>query len=181
MTDRDFGEYVEARTAALLRFAYLLCGNGHTAEDIVQDALLRAHRRWDHVTQADNPDAYIRRIILNQHRSWRRRRASTELAVEPANIRPAAVDDSQDALAAKDLTWRLLQELSEQQRSVLVLRYYEDLSDADIAELLGCAVSTVRSLAARAFAQLRRHSDLAEYVAPETLPSAVRSEPKDMP
>lgn len=179
MTDSDFEKYVEARTAALLRLAYLLCGNGHTAEDIVQDALLRAHRRWDRVTLADSPDAYVRRIILNEHRSWRRRRASTELTIEPASMPPAAVDDSQDALAAKDLTWRLLQELSEQQRAVLVLRYYEDLTDADIAELLGCAPGTVRSLAARAFARLRCHPDLAGYAEPEAMPTTVRSDRKD--
>jgi len=167
MAESDFGEYVEARTGALLRLAYLLCGNAHTAEDIVQDALVRAHRRWDRVTQAGSPDAYVRRIVVNQHRSWRRLRASTELAVEPSDVPLSAVDDVQESLAVRDLTWRLLQELPEQQRAVLVLRYYEDLSDVNIADLLDCAPGTVRSLAARAFAQLRRHPDLSGYAAPE--------------
>jgi RNA polymerase sigma-70 factor (sigma-E family) len=166
VAESDFGEYVEARTGALLRLAYLLCGDPHTAEDIVQDALVRAHRRWDRVTQAGSPDAYVRRIVVNQHRSWRRRQGSTEVAVEPSTVPPSAVADAQDMLATRDLTWRLLRELSEHQRAVLVLRYYEDLSDADIAALLDCAPGTVRSLAARAFAHLRRHPDLATYAAP---------------
>ena len=181
MAESDFGEYVEARTGALLRLAYLLCGNAHTAEDIVQEALVRAHRRWDRVTRAGNPDAYVRRIVVNQHRSWRRRRSSTELTVEPSGLPPSAVGDSQDALAVRDLTWRMLHELTEQQRAVLVLRYYEDLGDADIAELLGCAPGTVRSLAARAFAQLRRHPDLAGYDPPEPSTTAIPSAQEDAP
>lgn len=174
MAESDFGEYVQARTGALLRLAYLLCGNAHTAEDIVQEALLRTHRRWDRVSQAGNPDAYVRRIVVNQHRSWRRRRSSRELAVEPAALPAEATEDAQGSLAARDLTWRALHQLSGQQRAVLVLRYYEDLPDGDIAELLDCAPGTVRSLAARAFAQLRRHPELAGYTVPEPVSTSSR-------
>jgi RNA polymerase sigma-70 factor (sigma-E family) len=181
MTESDFAEYVQARTGALLRLAYLLCGNAHTAEDVVQEALLRTHRHWDRVRAAGSPDAYVRRIVVNQHRSWRRRRASTELAMEPSELPSTVADDAQDALAARDLTWRLLHELSDQQRTVLVLRYYEDLSDAAIADLLDCAPGTVRSLAARAFARLRRHPDLAGYAAPVPTPSIPQHVPEDTP
>lgn len=168
MADTDFADYVHARTAGLLRLAYLISGDRHTAEDIVQEALLRAHRHWDRVVRNGDPHAYVRRAVVNQHRSWRRRRASTELAVAPAGMPTTApTADSQESVAARDLTWRLLDELPRQQRAVLVLRYYEDLPDAEIAEILGCARGTVRSLATRAFARLREHPDLSRYGLPD--------------
>jgi RNA polymerase sigma-70 factor (sigma-E family) len=166
MAESDFTRYVEARTGSLLRLAYLLAGDAHAAEDLVQETLLRAHRRWDRVSRAGSPDAYVRRIMINQHQSWRRRRASTELAVAPTGLPDDAAVDSQESIAARDQAWRLLHELPAQQRAVLVLRYYEDLRDADIADILNCAEGTVRSLAARAFAALRRHPDLAGYAVP---------------
>lgn len=171
MAESDFTRYVEARTAPLLRLAYLVTGDAHAAEDLVQETLLRAHRRWDRVSRAGSPDAYVRRILINQHHSWRRRRASTELSVAPAGLRADAAVDSQERLAARDQAWRLLHELPAQQRAVLVLRYYEDLRDADIADILGCAQGTVRSLAARAFAALRHHPDLADYTVPLPTPA----------
>ncbi|HYJ70125.1 MAG TPA: SigE family RNA polymerase sigma factor [Nocardioidaceae bacterium] len=176
MAESDFTRYVEARTGSLLRLAYLLAGDAHTAEDLVQETLLRAHRRWDRVSRAGSPDAYVRRILINQHQSWRRRRASTELAVAPAGLPDDAAADTQESLAARDLAWRLLHELPAQQRAVLVLRYYADLRDADIADVLGCAQGTVRSLAARAFAALRRHPDLANYAVPLPTPAPLPEE-----
>jgi RNA polymerase sigma-70 factor (sigma-E family) len=172
MAESDFTQYVEARTGQLLRLAYLLAGEAHAAEDLVQETLLRAHRRWDRVSRAGNPDAYVRRILINQHQSRHRRRASTELVVAPSALAADPMVDSQDNLAARDQAWRLLQELPTQQRAVLVLRYYEDLSDADIADILGCAQGTVRSVAARAFAALRRHPDLAAYAVPAPTPAS---------
>jgi RNA polymerase sigma-70 factor (sigma-E family) len=169
MTETDFQQYVSLRTGALLRLAYLLSGDAHTAEDLVQESLLRCHRRWDKVTHADNPDAYVRRVVVNQHLSWRRRRSSTELVVEPDHLPQVGAADSQESLAARDLLWRAMHQLPTRQRTVLVLRYYEDLCDADIADLLGCRDGTVRSLAARAFANLREHPDLAGYAVPAAL------------
>lgn len=166
MAEIDFERFVGARTAALLRLAYLLTGEAHAAEDLVQDALIRAHRRWDRVAHAGNPDAYLRRIVVNEHLSWRRRRASRELAVAPGDLAADVTADGQESLADRDLVWRLLHRLPARQRAVLVLRYYEDLPDEEIAGLLGCARGTVRSLAARAFGGLREHPELAEYAVP---------------
>lgn len=167
MAETDFAEYVQRHTGGLLRLAYLLTGDRHLAEDIVQEALLRTHRHWDRVTSRGSPHAYVRRAVVHQHRSWRRRRSTTEVALAPSGMPPKPSADSQDELAARDLTWRLLDELPRQQRAVLVLRYYEDLPDTDIAEILGCTRSTVRSLAARAFARLRQHPELSSYALPE--------------
>jgi RNA polymerase sigma-70 factor (sigma-E family) len=169
MTATDFHQFVSLRTGALLRMAYLLTGDAHTAEDLVQESLLRCHRRWEKVAQAASPEAYVRRVVVNQHLSWRRRRSASEVVVEPGSIRQAPAPDVQEALATRDQLWGLLGELPARQRTVLVLRYYEDLSDADISELLGCRVGTVRSLAARAFARLRDHPELAGYAVPATV------------
>jgi RNA polymerase sigma-70 factor (sigma-E family) len=169
MTETDFQQFVSLQTGALLRLAYLLSGDRHTAEDLVQESLLRCHRRWERVTRAANPEAYVRRVLVNQHLSWRRRRSSTDLVVEVDHLPQAPAADSQEALAARDLVWRAIRQLPTRQRAVLVLRYYEDLSDADIAEVLGIRVGTVRSLAARAFARLRTHPDLASYALPTSL------------
>jgi RNA polymerase sigma-70 factor (sigma-E family) len=164
--DQDFVSYVEARTPALLRLAYLLSGDPHLAEDLVQESLARAHRRWHEVVRADSPHAYVRRIVVNQHLSWRRRRSSGELAVAPESVPEGMSEDLAGGLAERDVAWRALATLPRRQRAVLVLRYYEDLSDDDIATTLGVAVGTVRSLASRAFAQLREHPALASYSAP---------------
>jgi RNA polymerase sigma-70 factor (sigma-E family) len=170
MTATDFHQFVSLRTGTLLRLAYLLTGDAHTAEDLVQESLLRCHRRWEKVTRAASPEAYVRRIVVNQHLSWRRRRSASELVLEPGSLPQASTSDIQEAYAARDLLWRSLDGLPARQRTVLVLRYYEDLSDADIAALLGCRVGTVRSLAARAFARLREHPDLAGYAVPASVP-----------
>jgi RNA polymerase sigma-70 factor (sigma-E family) len=167
VTDRPatFDDFVVSRGPALLRFAYVLTGDGPLAEDLVQEALVKAHRRWaGRQRLADHPEAYVRRIVVNQYVSWRRRRASTEL---PGRIPERPHPDSSDALAAHDEMWRLLAGLPHRQRAVLVLRYYEALPDGEIAEALGCAEATVRSLAFRAFDTLRRHPHLlAEHPAP---------------
>lgn len=171
--DEDFVAYVEARTPALLRLAYLLTGEGHAAEDLVQEALTRAYRRWDQVQAADNPHAYVRRIVVTQHVGWRRRRAAGELPVAPESVPESATGDVSGAVVERDAAWQALAGLPPRQRAVLVLRYYEDLPDADIARTLGVAVGTVRSLASRAFTQLRSAPALSSYAAP--LPVAVTS------
>ena len=147
-----FDEFAAARGDALLRFAFLLCGDRHLAEDLVQSVLARAFATWSRVSAHDRVEAYVRKMVVNEHLSWRRRLSSGEVAVaEPAD-RAAA---GRDAFADRDAAWRLLATLPRRQRAVLVLRYYEDLSDAAIAEALGCAESTVRAHAARALATLR--------------------------
>ena len=117
--------------------------------------------------EAERPDAYVRRIILNQYLSWRRRRSSSELSGPVPDV---GVADSTDHIASRDLLWRVLAELPGKQRAVLALRYYEDLPDREIGALLGCSDGTVRSLASRAFATLRQHAALVAEADP-TVPA----------
>lgn len=150
-----FEEYVAGRGPALLRLAYLLCADGHLAEDLTQDVLLRVHGRWRRVAALDHPDAYVKRMLVNEYLSWRRRLSNTEVPREPDGPEGAAPDDATDQVVTRDAGWQLLATLPRRQRAVLVLRFYEDLSDRQIAEVLGCAAATVRSQAARGLAALR--------------------------
>ena len=149
----NFEEFVVARGRALLRFAYVLTGDGHFAEDLVQEALLRTHRRWTAVEHADGPEPYVRRTVLHLYLSWRRRRSSTETPV--ATLPEVAHPDPTAPVADRDALWLLLRQLPRAQRAVVVLRYYEDLPDAEIAELLGCSPATVRVHAFKALRKLR--------------------------
>jgi RNA polymerase sigma-70 factor (sigma-E family) len=154
----DFDAFVIARGAALLRFASLLTQDAGLAEDLVQDALVKVAGRWKTLIRKGAPDAYLRRVILNEYLSWKRRRSSTEV---PAEIADVAQPDQSGSSAERDALWRVLSELPARQRAVLVLRYYEDLPDTVIADLLGIAPGTVRSLASRAYVTLRAHPLLA--------------------
>jgi RNA polymerase sigma-70 factor (sigma-E family) len=150
----SFEDYVVARSGRLLRFAYLLCGNRHLAEDLVQDVLARVYLRWQRI-DAEQPDAYVRSAIVRAHLSWRRRLASTEKVIaDPPEPQPAAADFTARH-ALRDELWTLLAGLSRTQRAVLVLRFYEDLADEQIAQVLGCAPVTVRVHASRALGNLR--------------------------
>jgi RNA polymerase sigma-70 factor (sigma-E family) len=156
---RLFEEFVAGSVSGLLRFAYLLAGDGALAEDLVQEGLIKAQRAWGDIAAVDQPTAYVRRIILNEFTDWRRRRWSTELVGRVPDHR---ITDVTDDVAQRDLVWRVLTRLSRRQRAVLVLRYYEGMSDEDIGMALECSEGTVRSLAARAFKRLRRNPSLAE-------------------
>ena len=149
----NFDTFVLARSGALVRFAHALCGDRYLAEDLVQTVLARAHGRWSSVVRSEWPEAYVRRMVINEHLSWRRRRSSAELASDLVPEPPGA--DGSEERAERDRTWRQLATLPPKQRAVLVLRYYEDLPDSEIAGLLECSASTVRSQAARALATLR--------------------------
>jgi RNA polymerase sigma-70 factor (sigma-E family) len=151
----DFAEFVMARTPALLRFAYLLTGDAHLAQDLTQEALVRVHRRWSRIEHEDGPEPYVRKAILRQYLSWRRLRSSSELPLaELPDRQPTAARDIEQ-IVERDEMWSLLTTLPRAQRAVMVLRYYEDLADADIALLLGCSAATVRAHAFRALARLR--------------------------
>lgn len=152
----SFDAYVVGRGRMLLRFAYLLTGDRYLAEDLVQDVLARAHRHWARIERLHQPDSYLRKGVLNQYLSWRRRRSSTEQSVAdvPEHHRPGQLDHAAP-FAERDELWRTLATLPRQQRAVLVLRYYEDLPDEEIGELLGCSSATVRSHTSRALARLR--------------------------
>jgi RNA polymerase sigma-70 factor (sigma-E family) len=148
---QSFEEFVRARSAALARVAYLLTGDHHLAEDLVQQALLRVADRWPALTARGDPDAYVRRVMYHQHISWWRRR-------EPPIARhdaPGAVCDPGDAVVAAVAVRRALARLGPRQRAVLILRYFEDLSEVRTAEILGISVGTVKSQARDGLARLR--------------------------
>jgi RNA polymerase sigma-70 factor (sigma-E family) len=151
-----FEEYVTARGAALVRFARVLVGDPHRAEDIVQDALARAYLRWNRIVRTDQPDVYVRRAVFNASRSWWRRRGSHERPVEQTVDRAAPGDLDTEAVE-RDALWRQLNRLPHQQRAVLVLRYYEDLDYVTIGRILGCTPVTARTHASRALTTLREH------------------------
>jgi RNA polymerase sigma-70 factor (sigma-E family) len=146
-----FREYVVARHAALLRTAWLLTGDVSRAEDLVQVALMKAWRRWS-VLGAD-PDAYIRKIMVNTRVSWSRRSWNVEKPSGALPERPT--EDQADAVEVRDTVMALLASLPRRQRAVVVLRYYEDLSERQVADLLGCSIGTVKSHASRGLAALR--------------------------
>jgi RNA polymerase sigma-70 factor (sigma-E family) len=149
--------FARRNTLDLLRFAYLLTGDRHRAEDLVQDVLLAMHRRFAQVLPLDNPLAYARRALVNANTSWRRRASSSEVVVDLFADSPAV--DGNDA-AERDALWQALRRLPVRQRTVLVLRFYADAADVDIADLLGCRLGTVRSLVSRGLAALRRDPNL---------------------
>ncbi len=148
-----FSEFVATRSARLLRAAYLFCRDWALAEDLLQTALARAWVAWRRIE--GDPEPYVRTILVNTHASWWRRRWNAEepterLPEEPAGTDPHRQVDEREAL------WRALGRLPRRQRAVLVLRYFEDLSEVEIAETLGCSVGTVKSQASRALAKLRQ-------------------------
>jgi len=155
-----FDEYVTARSPHLLRLAYLLTRDWQIAEDLVQTALVKAWSAWDRL-DAGSPDGYVRRVIVTTHLSWRRRRWTGEIAVGDLVDHVAAprTPDRTSAVDERDRLWRQLGELPPRQRAVLVLRYFEDLGDEQIADVLGIGVAGVRSQASRALAKLRAVAD----------------------
>jgi len=150
----SFDEFVQTRGWALLRFAYVLSGDSYLGEDLVQEVLARMHRRWPKVAAMDSPEAYVRTAIVRQFLSWRRRRSAGE-AILAEVPEPSAADEPQHRVVVQDQMWRLLAGLPRSQRAVLVLRFYCDLPDEQIAALLNCGESTVRSQASRALAKMR--------------------------
>jgi len=149
-----FEEFVAVRGRALLSFALMLCGDRHRAEDLVQSVLVKAYPRWSRIVRMERPEAYLKTVLVNEHLRWWRRRSSREVPV-PQHPGTLPGEDPAGAHASRDAAWRLLGALPPKQRAVLVLRYYEDLSDAQIGAVLGCGESTVRSQATRALATLR--------------------------
>jgi RNA polymerase sigma-70 factor (sigma-E family) len=153
-TPPSFETYVATRSNRLVGLAYLMVRDQHLAEDLAQEALARLHRHYPRVRDSGNPDAYVRKIMLNQLLSWRRRRAWSERTV--ADPEPGGhASDPATATADRDEMWSLLGTLPPRQRAVLVLRFYEDLDDAAIAGVLECSPATVRAHASKALARLR--------------------------
>jgi len=149
-----FEEYAFARTQALIRLARLLCGDEHRAEDLVQDVLAKAYVRWGRIARMDQPDLYVRRMLVNANHAWWKRRSSRDISVAVVADRPGVVDAAAE-VDERDALWGVVRALPPRQRTVIVLRYYEDLDDATIAAILDCSTGTVRTHAKRALDALR--------------------------
>lgn len=154
----EYEDFVAARLQPLLRYAVMLTGDPHLAQDLVQDTMVRVQLKWRRVAASDIPETYVKRMLTNAYvdlrrGSWLRR---VVLRADPAEPGPI-VPDHATATAERDEVWALLANLPPRQRAVLVLRFYEELDDTQAAEVLGCAVGTVRSLVSRALANLRQH------------------------
>jgi RNA polymerase sigma-70 factor (ECF subfamily) len=149
----DFRDFVAARSTALLRTAYLLSGDWGAAEDLLQVALTKTYLAWRRLGRIDAVEPYARRVLVNTATSWWRRRWHGERPTEVLPEQPVA--DGLDACLERDALWRHVKALPARQRAVLVLRFFEDLSEVDTAALLGVSVGTVKSQCARALATLR--------------------------
>lgn len=153
--DGRFREWANARAGRLHRTAFLLCGDWHAAEDLVQEAMARTALNWRRVEAAADPDAYVRKILVNECRSRWRRRSNREC---PSDRLPdVRVDDGADARARRDELITALLALPPRQRATVVLRYFDGLTEAQTAQALGCSQGTVKSQTSRALTALRTH------------------------
>jgi RNA polymerase sigma-70 factor (sigma-E family) len=151
-----FEAFVHARTPALLRSAYLLTGDQHLAEDLVQSALVRTHRAWPRVSALGNAEAYTRKAMYHLQVSWwRRRRPAESVSAGPSQRGTPAQPDHAESAALRLSVRTALWQLPPRQRAVVVLRFFDDLTEAQTAEMLGVTVGTVKSQTVRALARLR--------------------------
>jgi len=146
----SFDEFVAARSRALLRTAYLLTHDHALAEDLLQTALTKAWFAWKRIH--GEPEPYVRKILVNTYASWWRRRWNGE---KPTEVLPEVGHDPHEAHADRQDLWTALGRLPRRQRAAVVLRYYEGLTEAETAAVLGCSVGTVKSQTSRALARLR--------------------------
>jgi RNA polymerase sigma-70 factor (sigma-E family) len=154
--DADYADFVRSRTHALLRSAYLLTGDQHLAEDLVQEALARTHRAWARLERAGNAEAYTRKIMYHAQVSvWRRPKVAETLPGELPDRPAGRGDDPAEAAGVRISLQRALLQLSAKQRAVIVLRFFEDHTEVEAAQMLGVSVSTVKTQCARALDRLR--------------------------
>jgi RNA polymerase sigma-70 factor (sigma-E family) len=158
----QFEEFMTSRWAGLVRLAFGLTGDPWLAEDLAQTALASAYAAWWRVHRADDPDAYVRRILINAAKTRFRRHRVTEQPGESEDLPDPAVADPAAEVGERSVLLAALAELPPRQRAVVVLRYWEDMTDAQVGALLGCSAGTVRSQATRALAKLRASAELAE-------------------
>ncbi len=149
----DFESWLVAREPALQRLALLLTGDSHSAQDLVQTSLAKLYLAWDRLEDRGNIDAYARRILVNEHRTawrrpWRRREVVTD-------VPPDAPGPTIEYDGGREAVWQFVASLPPRQRAVIVLRYYEQLTESEIADVLGVSTGTVKSQASRAIAALR--------------------------
>ena len=156
--DPAFRDYVRARSRALLRTAYLLTGNRADAEDLVQSALAKTYLAWDRIEDRGALDGYVRRAMVNTHISWWRRRRVEEYPTD--EIPDQAVADHAVSSDLQETLRRAVDRLPQRMRAAVTLRYYEDMTEAEIAEVLGVSLGTVKSTVSRAVAKLRIDAEL---------------------
>lgn len=160
-SEESFRAFVSARLPALKRAAWLLTGDAHLAEDLVQTALAKVASRWERIVAGGAPEPYVRRVLYTEHVSWWRRRKSSEVLHDDVPERSQGEVDVPLRVTVMDALARL----TPKQRAVLLLRYYEDLSESQTADLLGVSIGTVRSQTRHAVSRLRALApELAEMV-----------------
>ena len=147
-----YDQFLDERLDTLLRFAVVLCGDRPLAEDVVHEVLLRAQHQWTRIGAADSPFAYVRRMVVNEHLAYHRKWGRQ---VPTADVVPAAQPDHADVVADRADLMDRLSALPGRQRAAVVLRYYNGLTDAEIADELGCSTGAVRSYISRGLAALR--------------------------
>jgi RNA polymerase sigma-70 factor (sigma-E family) len=148
-----FEAYAEAHLGPLFRFATVLAGERGLAEDVVMEALIRVRAQWERIGGLDQRDAYVRRMVVNEYLSWRRKWSRLVPVAEPAER--TGQGNLADEHAVREELVAQLRRLPRRQRAAVVLRFYEDLDDAEIAEMLGCRAVTVRGYISRALRTLR--------------------------
>jgi RNA polymerase sigma-70 factor (sigma-E family) len=152
--DQDFAEFVDARWSSLYRLAYLLAGSPTGAEDLLQTTLEKAYVNWSRIGRMEYAEAYVRRMLATTLVSSRRR---AWIGERPWGELPDMAEESAEVpILDRSLLWPLVCALPARQRAVIVLRYYEDLTEAQIADVLGCAPGTVKSQSSAAIAAIRR-------------------------
>jgi RNA polymerase sigma-70 factor (sigma-E family) len=161
----DFREFVTLRWPSLVSTAYLITTDRGIAEDCVQEALTRVHRRWGRLRREGQPAAYARQAVVNAALSWRRRRRIREVPLNPAEDtrHPAAESVNQHLDSVDEALLAALRSLPPRMRATVTLRYLEDRSEAETAGMLGCSVGTVKSSASRGIARLRSALDAAQH------------------
>jgi RNA polymerase sigma-70 factor (sigma-E family) len=154
--DAGLHEFVRDYRPRLSQVAYLLTGDHHAAQDLVQATLMKVVTSWSRVVAADRPEAYVRRMLYHEHVSWWRRRAriTEQLAAELPD-HPAQPEDPENVVVRKVVLQRAMRRLTPRQQALLVLRFYEDLSESEVAVALNCSVGTVKKQVYRALRRLR--------------------------
>ena len=155
--DNSYSVFVQDQWSSLYRTAYLLTGDHQRAEDAAQTALMKVYLAWPHVSSMIHPAAYVRKVMINELTSWWRRRSNTESPT--VTLVEATQPAFDDAVVLASAIWAEVLALSPRQRAVVVLRYYEDRSEAEIAEFLGISAGSVKTHAHHAMAKMRLRLD----------------------
>jgi RNA polymerase sigma-70 factor (sigma-E family) len=157
-SEEDFQDFVVSRGRSLLHSAYLLTGNLADAEDLVQSALAKTYQAWDRIEDRNALDGYVRRAMVNTHISWWRRRKVDEYPTDDLPDQP--VDDQTATMQTNDALRHAIERLPQRMRAAVVLRFFEDMTEAEVADILGVSQGTVKSTVSRAVAKLRMDAEL---------------------